>query len=191
LTGQVSLGPLVYNRDELAYERHRPREGIKVFLYTLPVYLSDISDLLNAMNVITYFLYGMMLLIILVSAAVNYRLILHERTKELGVMRVIGFYGADLRLVLWAEIVGVGLVSLSAGFALAGFFGWLISLIPFTWFPSFEIFMKNGRLQALYLPRTVLINIISIFLLLFSMALVPAFRASRKNLPGLLSGEPL
>jgi len=191
LSNQIQLGPLVYDRDQMALERDRPWKGIKVFLYTLPVYLSEISELLEAMNLITYLLYGMMLLIILVSAAVTYRLILHERAKEMGTMRIIGFYGGDLRLVLWTEVLVIGLISLIAGFILAQVFCWVVSLLSFSWFPGFDIFLKNGKLLPLYLPKTMFVNIILVFVVLFVMALLPSIRASRKNLPGLLSGEPL
>jgi putative ABC transport system permease protein len=187
----VQIGPLVYDRDQMVLERDRPWDGIRVFLYTLPVYLSEISELLDAMNIITYLLYGMMLLIILVSAAVTYRLILHERAREMGVMRVIGFYGSDLRLVLWSEVFVMGLIALAAGFALAYALNGAISLVSFSGFPGFEIFMKDGSLRPLYLPGTMLTNIAFVYIVLFIMALFPSFRASRKNLPGLLSGEPL
>jgi len=188
---QIQLGPLVYDRDQMVLEKYRPWEGIRVFLYTLPVYLSEISELLDAMNIITYLLYVMMLLIILVSAAVTYRLILHERAKELGTMRIIGFYGSDLRLVLWTEVLVIGFISLIAGFILAQVLSWAVSLLSFSWFPGFEIFMKNGKLLPLYLPKTMFVNILLVFIVLFVMALLPSIRASRKNLPELLSGEPL
>jgi ABC-type lipoprotein release transport system permease subunit len=191
LADHIQTGPLVHDRDELERETKQPWEGIKVFLYTLPVYLSEVSDLLSAMNIITYFLYGMMLLIILVSAVVSYRLILHERTKEMGIMRAIGFYGGDLRLVLWTEVCALGCIALLAGFALAWILGQALAFVPFSWLPSFEIFMRDGKLRALYLPKTVMINIVSVFLVLFAAVLVPAFRSSQKSLTGLLSGEPL
>ncbi|WP_461256972.1 ABC transporter permease [Treponema sp. R80B11-R83G3] len=191
LSKQIQTGPLVYNRTQMNLERDRPWEGIRVFLYTLPVYLSEISQLLDAMNIITYLLYVMMLFIILVSAAVTYRLILHERAKELGTMRIIGFYGSDLRLVLWTEVLVIGFISLIAGFILAQILSWAVSLLSFSWFPGFEIFMKNGKLLPLYLPKTMIVNILLVFIVLFVMALLPSVRASRKNLPELLSGEPL
>jgi len=191
LSTLIQTGPLVYNRDQMALERDRPWEGVRVFLYTLPVYLSEISELLEAMNLITYLLYGMMLLIILVSAAVTYRLILHERAKEMGTMRIIGFYGSDLRLVLWTEVFVIGVISLIAGFILALILSWAVSLLSFSWIPGFDIFMKNGKLLPMYLPKTIFVNIILVFIVLFVMALLPSFRASRKDLPGLLSGEPL
>jgi ABC-type lipoprotein release transport system permease subunit len=191
LADYIQTGPLVYNRDELDWETTRPWEGTKVFLYTMSVYLSEVSDLLGAMNIIAYFLYGMMLLIILVSAAVTYRLILHERSKEMGVMRVIGFYGGDLRIVLWTEVFALGCAALFAGFLLALLLGQALALLPFSWIPSFEIFMKDGKLTIMYLLRTVMINIISVFVVLFAAALAPAFRSSQKSLSGLLSGEQL
>jgi len=191
LQERMQMGSLVYDRDELVFETRQPWRGNKVFLLTMPVYLSEISDMLGAMNIVTYFLYGMMLLIILVSAAVTYRLILHERAREMGVMRAIGFYGGDLRHVLWIEVIVLGAVSLTGGFLLVWIISAAISLISFSWFPSIEIFMKNGQLSNLYLPQTVLLNILLIFLVLVIAALLPSFRASRKNLPALLSGEPL
>jgi len=191
ISEQILTGPLVYDRDQMYSERNLPWEGIRVFLYTLPVYLSEISDLLDAMNIITYLLYVMMLLIILVSAAVTYRLIIHERAKELGTMRIIGFYGSDLRLVLWIEVLVIGIISLIGGFLLAQILSWAVSLLSFSWFPGFEIFMKDGKLLPLYLPKTIIVNILLVFIVLLVMALLPSIRASRKNLPELLSGEPL
>ena len=191
LTQDLQIGPLVYHKDEMIRERDRPWEGIRIFLYTLPVYLSEVSYLLDAMNIITYFLYGMMLLTILVSAAVTYRLILRERSREMGIMRVIGFYGGDLRIVLWTEITVLGLFSMLAGFVLAQLLTWAVSFLSFSWFPGFEIFLKGGRLMAIFLPGTMLINTALLLFILFVLALIPSFRVSRKNLPGLLSGESL
>jgi len=191
LSDNIQMGPLVYNREELLRETGQAFGGIKIFLYTMPVYLSEISDLLGAMNILTYFLYGMMLLIIFVSAAVTYRLILHERAREMGIMRAIGFYGGDLRLVLWTEVIALGIISLCAGFLLALLLSDAASFVSFSWFPSFEIFQKNGKLSVLYLPKTVLINVALVFAVLICAAFFPSLRASKRNLPALLSGEAL
>jgi len=191
LSGNIQMGLLVYDRDELLRETRQWTEGIRIFLFTMPVYLSEISDLLGAMNILTYFLFGMMLLIIFVSAAVTYRLILHERAREMGIMRAIGFYGGDLRLVLWTEVIALGIISLCAGFVLALLLSGLSSFVSFSWFPSFEIFQKNGKLSVLYLPKTVLLNIALVFAVLICAAFFPSLKASKRNLPALLSGEAL
>ena len=191
LQERMQTGALVYNRDELDRETNKPFNGIKVFLYTMPVYLSEIADLLGAMSIITYFIYGMMLIIVLVSAVVTYRLILHERAREMGIMRSIGFYSGDLRLVLWVEIIILGIISLFAGFILSWILSRVSLLLSFSWFPSFEIFMKDGKISVLYLPKTVSFNIILIYLALVAAVFFPALSASKKPLSVLLSGEPL
>jgi ABC-type lipoprotein release transport system permease subunit len=191
LSEKMQTGPLVYDSDERDREIGRYYEGVKVFLLTMAVYLSEVSDLLETLNIVTYFLYGMMLIIIFVSAVVTYRLILHERAREMGIMRAIGFYGGDLRTVLWTEVITLGLLSLAAGFLLALLFSVLVSFLSFSWFPSLEIFLKNGRLSVLYLSNTVFINMVLILLVLVAAVFFPSIRASKKSLPSLLSGEPL
>jgi ABC-type antimicrobial peptide transport system permease subunit len=143
------------------------------------------------MNLITYFIYVMMLLIILVSADVTYRLILHERSKEMGVMRVIGFYGNDMRLIMLTEIIVLGFIAMLVGFLLASLPSWAVSSIDFSWFPGFEIFLKDDKLAALYKPFTMLINIVLLICILVILSLRQSFRVVRKELPGLLSGEAL
>jgi len=193
LKSKIQTGPLVYNREGMDRELEKPWqwENTKVLLFTLPVYLSEIANLMDAMNMLTYLLYAMMLIIVFVSASVTYRLILHERTKEMGVMRAIGFYGTDIQMILWTEILILGIISLFAGFIFSVIISAGASFISFSWFSGFEIFLRNGRLTALYLPGTIILNIIFIFIILIMAVFVPALRASRKNLPSLLSGEPL
>jgi ABC-type lipoprotein release transport system permease subunit len=188
LARHIQTGPLVRNREDLYRDPGGWTGGVMVFVATIPVFLSEVADLLGAMNILTYFLYIMMLLIILVSAAVTYRLILHERTREIGTMRAIGFYGGDVRHILLAEAAGLALVSTAAGLVLARLFAWGVSFVSFSWFPSFDIFMKNGKLTALYLPKTMALNIAAAFFMLFAAVWFPAFRQSRRPLPPMLSG---
>jgi ABC-type lipoprotein release transport system permease subunit len=187
LSKHVQTGPLVFDRNGLARETSVPWKGIKVLVLAVSVYLSEVSDLLGAMNLLTYFLYVMMLLIILVSASVTYRLILHERTKELGIMRAIGFHESDVVQVLILETLELGVISLAAGFVFALIVNWGLSFLSFSWFPSFEIFLRKGRLSALYLPVTTLINVAALFAILLASVWVPSFRSSRNSLPRMLT----
>jgi len=193
LDDKLIMGPLVYDRDGLnrSIDGRFTWDHMKVFLLTPPVYFSEISDLLDAMNIVSYFLYGMMLIIIFASASVTYRLILHERAKEMGVMRSIGFFGSDLRIVLWTEVIILGIISIIAGLLFSFLLNFFASFISFSWFPSFEIFLRGGRLVPLYLADTVLVNILLTLLILAAAVIVPSLRASKKNLPSLLSGETL
>jgi ABC-type lipoprotein release transport system permease subunit len=188
------VGSLANSREETIEEMLPVWTGeweegeIKIFVLTIPIYLAEVADLLNAMNLVSYFLYWMMLLIILVSAMVTNRLILQERTRELGTMRVIGFFEGDICYILVSESFSLGLISLAGGFAFALFLAWAVTFAPFSWFPSLEIFMKNGKLMALYAPKTVITNIAAAFCMIALAVWFPAWRSSRNPLPGMLAG---
>ena len=188
LEGVVPLRPLVYDRDGFSDLKDWNWTGVMFFLLTIPVYVSEVTQILQALNIIAYFLYVMMLLIILVSAGVTYRLILHERTKEIGTMRALGFYEKDIRRVLRFESFILATVSLVTGFCFTLFFNWIISRLSFSWFPSFEIFLKNGRLLAMYNPLVVSLNVAAIYAILLTAVYVPSFRLSRSPLPEMLAG---
>jgi putative ABC transport system permease protein len=131
----------------------------------------------------------MTLLIILVSAGVTYRLILNERAKEIGTMRAIGLYEKDTRRVLLSESFVLATLSIVTGFLLSLFINWIISRLSFSWFPGFEIFLRNGRLMAVYNPFSAALNIAAVYVILFLAVYVPSFGLSRSPLPGLLSGS--
>jgi ABC-type lipoprotein release transport system permease subunit len=188
LASRISLGPLVYERDMYDQETRKVDNGISVFLLTLQVYLSEVAQMMNAIDLASYVLYVMMLAIIMVSAGVTCRLILHERTRETGTMRAIGFYETDVRLIFKLEIFVMVLFAMAAGFALAVFINQILSLSSFSWFPGFEVFMKNGRLDALYLPGTTAFNILATLCMLGLSIQRPIFRNSRNPLPEMLSG---
>jgi ABC-type lipoprotein release transport system permease subunit len=191
LSEKIPTGELVNTREENDRAIEKVKERRVLFLYSLPVYLSELSYLLDSMNIIAYVIYAMMLLIITVSTAVTYRLILQERAKEMGIMRTIGFLGNDLRLVLFTEIIVLGIISLAIGFILSYLFSLAASFFSFSWLPSFDIFMKNGKLVPLYLPITAFVNITIILFTLFFLVLFPSWRISGKKIPSLLSGESI
>jgi ABC-type antimicrobial peptide transport system permease subunit len=181
--------PLVTNKDELDRAHAEFWEGIKIFIVPIAINLSDINQILDALNILTFFLYIMMLIIILVSASVTYRLILHERTKEIGTMRAIGFYEQSIRNILISETFLLGTISIIIGFCLSLLLLKLASLFSFSWFPSFDIFLKDGKLTALWTPSELALNVIAIYIVLFIAVWFPTFQVSKTPLPALLSGS--
>ncbi|MDR0637950.1 MAG: FtsX-like permease family protein [Spirochaetaceae bacterium] len=186
----INVAPPPQDRDEWGVQKDESWSGIRVFPLTLDVYLSEVSQILEAMNLLTYFLYVVMLLIILVSAVVTYRLILHERVRELGTMRAIGFKGRDIRLVLILEALVLATLSLIAGVVLSLAVNGALSRLSFTWIPSFEIFMKNGRLAARYSGGPLAFNALAVYSMLVMAVWFPAFAASRQHLPEMLTAGP-
>lgn len=188
LSARLPTGPLVENRDELERETRAAWEGIRHFVFTVPVYLSEVAELLQAVELIAYFLYGMMILIILVSVAVTYRLILHERERELATMRAVGFHEPEILLVLLLELLMLFAAGLALGFLIARVVLFGISFLSFSWIPSFGIFMQGGRLLPRFVPSTMARNVGVVLLVVLPVVLFQSHGASRKPLSETLAG---
>lgn len=188
LAEYLQMGAMVSEREGFRQARNGTWSGGRFFVLTLEVYLSEIAELLGALNIITYFLFTVMLLIIFVSASVTYRLILYERTREIGTMMALGFYGSDIRIILLFETMCLGFISLVAGFILSSIAAWGLSFFQFASIPSFEIFTKDGSLVPLYQIQTILINVLAVFCILFPAVWFPVHRSSKGSLPDMLAG---
>jgi ABC-type lipoprotein release transport system permease subunit len=161
--------------------------GIRLFVLTTDAYLSDVAQLIETLSVVAMLLYTLMLLIIFVSAAVTYRLILHERTRELGTMRALGFKNVDIRDVLMLESVYLVTLAIIAGFILAVAVNFVLGFLSFSWVPSAEMFMRHGRLFPLYLLPTIAKNAIAVYLILLIAVYFPALSVTKQSLPRMLS----
>ncbi len=189
LSGVIDTSAPLNNRADYETQMLQSWSGIRAFVIDLAVYLSDVDDLLGAMDILAYLLFAMMLVIVFVSALVTYKLILFERAQELGTMRVLGFQEGDITIVLILETVMLVLLSVIAGFLFSIALVRIFSALPFAAIPGFEMFMKDGRLFARYRFLSVLLNALSVFLVLLPALGIPAYRASRGNLPQMLKGS--
>jgi putative ABC transport system permease protein len=89
----LPMAPFMETKEQLTHNIERQSwSGIRYFLIPLSLYVSQVDDLLKSMDILAYFLYLMISLIILVSIAVTYRLVIKERTPEIGTMRALQHY---------------------------------------------------------------------------------------------------
>ncbi|RPJ09221.1 MAG: FtsX-like permease family protein [Spirochaetaceae bacterium] len=191
LEKKFPMGPLVDDRDSLESEISGSDKypGFHYSVVTLNSYISQVGDLLTAMKLISYFLYVMMIIIALASISVTYRLILHERAREIGTIRVMGMESMLTQGVLVIECLFLLFAALFAGFILALFFIWILSLFSYAWIPGFEIFLHKGRLTAAFTQNLMITNIAIMVITTLPAVWIPAARISRAKLPDILSGE--
>ena len=188
LKSRLAFSPPVHNKKELTFQMDRQWEGVRYFTIPLQVYVSQVADLLTAMELISYFLYVIMVLIVMLSISVTYSLILHERTVEIGTMQAIGLSIRNVRIILVMEASLLFLLAIAAGFLTALGVLRLISLFSFSWIPGFEIFMDKGKLTASFTVITILRNILVLMLAALPAVFIPSMLISKLNLSDSLSG---
>ena len=109
--------------------------------------MTEINTLLRALTTVSYGILVLLSVVIAVGILNLYRVIIYERTREIGTMRAIGLQRPQVRnLVLW-EAVFLALCGIVGGFVLS-FLGLnAISLIPLAGGAGLDIFLDRGHLS--------------------------------------------
>ena len=188
LSRSMDVAPIFNDRTGFDNERREKWDGTRLFMVPLSVYLSEVDLLLKAISSVSYCLYGLMILIIAVSVAVTFRLVLHEREREIGTMRAIAFHQSEVVTQLLLETLILFILSLGIGLIISRFVVTLASFVDYSFIPSFEIFLDDGKLTATYTFSSFLVNTGVVFLAVLPAVLGPVIMATRRPLAGLLSG---
>jgi putative ABC transport system permease protein len=126
---------------------------------------AQVDPLVNLM----YGLLALAVVISLVNIANSMALSIHERTRELGLLRAVGMTRRQTRRSVRWEAVIIALLGSVLGIAIGVFFGWSISVT-----------IRNEGLAAFALPVTPLVVIALIAVVGAVIAAVrPAWRAAR------------
>ena len=190
LDARLPMVPPIRVKEDLTRQLdHTGWDGVRYFLVPLSVYVSQVDELLLAMDLMSYFLYIVMALIILVSISITYRVILRERTRELGTMRSMGLQRGGIVSLLLLEALWLFLSSLGAGALLAALMIRILTLFTYSWIPGFELFLRGGRLVPSFSITTITANILLLLVITLPAVLLPSLRSSRMELTRALTGN--
>jgi putative ABC transport system permease protein len=189
LSSKTLTAPVINTGDEFGMERRSEWNGIKIFVLTIPVYLNELYQIINAVSILNYFLYAMMLIIIFISSGVSYKLILHERIQEMGTMRTIGFRRREIMSILTTETLFLGTISVVTGLCLAFLTCVFIQHPSLDFLPGLEIMLAKNKLTVVFTPLVMTVNVVVIYLLLIIAAGIPAYQVSKLPLPEMIRGS--
>lgn len=145
---------------------------------TLQDLAGEVGSALGAIRWIGYAVFALMLAVCATGIANSFRMVLLERTREIGMLRCIGFKKKDV----FASFLSEGML-LAGGAALAGILasiplGLLLSLIPFDPHGDFGAALVKGHL--LFMPSVVqmLIVLVCVTIAAILTVIMPARRAA-------------
>ncbi len=154
-------------------------EGTRYQLFTIGDFLEPLNQIASTLNTVGLVVVLILFVIIMVGVTNTFRMIIYERTREIGTMRSLGLQRGGVRglFLLEALLLSLGgaLVGLLAAFLVA----LILSLINFGMDNQFFIILKNGHLFFKVLPAQIAGNIAVIGVLTLLAALIPASRAAK------------
>jgi ABC-type lipoprotein release transport system permease subunit len=120
---------------------------------SLNAQLAQIKELLDALRLVIYFVLAFFLLLVMVGILNTYRVMVHERVREIGTLRALGMSRIGVRILFLAEAGFLALASSAVGLAASGLLLALFSALDLSFVPAAGLFLENGHLRAHIHPR--------------------------------------
>ncbi|MGB4430818.1 MAG: FtsX-like permease family protein, partial [Limnochordia bacterium] len=109
----------------------------------------------------------------------TFRMILLERTREIGTMRAFGMHKSQVQQIFLWEAVLLGLVGCAAGLALSGLTILVVGNWPLNVDPSLQFFLQQGRITFRLSLNDLILNLVLVVLTSLLAAYWPARAAAR------------
>ncbi|GAB1431790.1 hypothetical protein MASR2M29_04150 [Spirochaetota bacterium] len=180
LSHSFNVFPPLLNAEALGNAVYRSNyEGEYLAVQSLDAKLASIKNLLDAFLILTYFVLAVFTVIVMVGVLNTYRVIVYERTKEIGTLRALGLGKNGVVMLLAAEAMILGIASGTIGY-FCGLLGLgALGYLDLSQFPATGFFTEQGRL-ALYINfRHALVNLAIMSSVVVMAALGPAIKAGR------------
>lgn len=154
-------------------------EGVKYRLYTINEMLSQIKQIVAALDTTAAIILVVLFVIIMVGITNTFSMVMFERIGEIGTMRALGVQRGGVRSMFLYEAVFLALGGAIAGIILALIAMAGISLINFGMDSPAFLIMKNGHMSFYLPPLKAVGNVIIIALLTLLAVSSPAAKAAK------------
>ena len=154
-------------------------EGTKFELTNLNDNLQGIEALVGIMNSIALIIFIVIIVIIMVGVMNSYRMVMIERTAEIGTMRAMGVHKSGIRNIFIFEALYVAVAGTIVGLVIAFVAMGGIGLINFGTDSTFGLFLDQGRLAFNWSFLSTLGNILLICVMSAAAVYIPARTAAQ------------
>src|SRR5690606_16062163 len=156
-----------------------PWEGTKFAVMTLDELMKPVVAAMGVLDSIALGIFVILLVITGVGILNTFRMIIIERTREIGTMRAFGMQKGTVRSIFLWEAAFISLGGGAAGLVLAGVIAFFVSRATFQDVPGLDFFLDNGHFTFIVTPADLVVNLgILLFISLLS-ALLPANAAAK------------
>ena len=153
--------------------------GTKYSLFTLNDLLSFLKGIFGALNGIAFAILLVLFVVIMVGITNTYRMVVYERTREIGTLRALGMQRPQIRNLFLFEAVFLSIAGIVAGFVLGVVVLLGLSLWDLSSWKDFNILLKDNKLQLFVDLGSFLFNLVVVAALTALAALFPARKAGK------------
>ncbi len=156
-----------------------PWDGTKFAVTTLNDLMEPVLQLVNILNIVSLVLFIILMIITMVGLINTFRMVLIERTREIGTMRAVGMHRGSIRSIFLMEALFLSLFGALGGIMLSLLVTGVTGLIKFTSDSPLGLFLNNGRLQFITNPVTVIAVVVLLSIMTLLAVYLPAKKAAK------------
>jgi len=176
----VTVGVYVddYRAADRAAARINRELGGRYPVEPVVTFMTEIRTLLRALSAVSYGILVLLAVVIAVGILNLYRVIIYERTREIGTMRAIGIQRPQVRNLILLEAFLLAVCGVAGGILLTFLVLTGVSLIPVGGSAGLDIFLDRGHLSWVMNADALAVDALLVVLVTLAGAFGPA-RAAR------------
>jgi putative ABC transport system permease protein len=153
--------------------------GKKTIITNLNNELGSIVSVLMGVQAACFALFVVILAVVMIGLVNTFRIIVYERTKEIGTMRALGAQRKQIRNLFVIEAMCLGVVGSLPGAVLGVIVLNIVSLLRFDAFTELALFLDNGHIGFSIDPGMFIASIAIVIVFTLLAALMPARKAAK------------
>jgi putative ABC transport system permease protein len=154
-------------------------EGTRFNVLNLSDMMEAVTSMVNVLNSVSYVIFLVLLVITMVGLLNTFRMVLIERTPEIGTMRAIGMQRSDVRNIFLTEALVLSIGGALAGLIIATLLSMILGIVPFSTESPLQLFLVDGRFAFPIVPVNILSTLVIITVASLAAVFVPARKAAR------------
>ncbi|MCK9525953.1 MAG: FtsX-like permease family protein [Limnochordia bacterium] len=162
-------------------EEITPWEGTRYQIMHINQIMEAVELVVGVLNQVGQVIFLILLVVTMVGITNTFRMMMIERTKEIGTMRAFGMHQKRVKNIFLWEAAFLGLLGCIAGLILAGIVAVAVGSIHFNADPSMQFFLDTGKITFVFSITNVIINTAIVVLISLIAAYWPARSAAKMS----------
>ena len=159
-------------------EEIRPWDGTRYEVMHINQIMEPVEQMVCFLNKVAWS-FPNSLVVTMVGITNTFRMIMIERTREIGTMRAFGMQKGQVRSIFLWEAAFLGILGSLAGVVLGGVIALILGSITFNADPSLQFFLNHGQITFTFAPASIVFNLCLVVFTSLLAAYRPATAAAR------------
>lgn len=163
-------------------EEIKPWEGTRYTVLNINDFMEPIEQIVGVLDKVGLVVFMILLFVTMVGIANTFRMIMIERTKEIGTMRAFGMHKKQVKNIFLWEATFVSMLGVAIGLVLSAILVFALGRINISNEPAMQQFLRDGSFTFLISKASLMVNVFLVILISLVAAYWPA-RAAAKLSP--------